>query len=374
MDIDWASSDSHLLFNPRFPLEEKKRLLQLFERAPIPKGHICLGSSGSTSTGEMKWVILSKEALLRSADAVNVHLECDSKDIWLNPLPDFHVGGLSIWARAHLSGADVVDYKRLSQGIWDPEKFHVLLGEHNVTLTALVPTQVYDLVIRGLKAPPSLRSIIVGGGALSSALYASGCALGWNLLPSYGMTECASQVATAVPGSPSPQLRILSHVEASISPEEKIRIKSPALLTAYACESQGRLVLIDPKEGNWLLTEDFGEITQGFLKILGRGSNFYKIGGESVDLARLEATLERVRLSQQFPDDLALVAVPDERLGHVIHLAVTPQVSSRKIERLLQAYHHCVLPFEKIRKIHVMDEIPRSPLKKLLRYKLLRKL
>ena len=41
-----------------------------------------------------------------------------------------------------------------------------------------------------------------GGGAVSDELYRDARALGWRVLPSYGMTECCSQVATALSDSP----------------------------------------------------------------------------------------------------------------------------------------------------------------------------
>ena len=38
---------------------------------------------------------------------------------------------------------------------------------------------------------------MTGGGALDPSLYKQARDLGWPLLPSYGLTECGSQVATA---------------------------------------------------------------------------------------------------------------------------------------------------------------------------------
>jgi acyl-coenzyme A synthetase/AMP-(fatty) acid ligase len=56
--------------------------------------------------------------------------------------------------------------------------------------------------------------------------------------------------------------------------------------------------------------------------------------------------------------------MPDERLGHVIHLATTIEPT------FADAFNARVHPFERIRAIHRVDEIPRSPLGKLLRAEL----
>jgi o-succinylbenzoate---CoA ligase len=187
VDIDWLSTDSHVLLNPRMPEEERRRLESLVVDLP---GHVWLATSGTT--GALKLTALSKRALLASAAAVNRHLQSDDRDVWLCVLPTFHVGGLGIYARAFLSGARVVTS-----------------GWEDVTLASLVPAQVTDLVRDRVEAPPSLRAVVVGGGALSEELYAAARALGWPLLPSYGMTECCSQVATATPEEGPPASRRL---------------------------------------------------------------------------------------------------------------------------------------------------------------------
>ncbi len=211
------------------------------------KGHIWLATSGTTSSP--KWVALSKDAILTSAGAVNQHLKSDASDVWVNPLPDFHVGGLGIWARSFLSGTKVYPFKPKR---WDVYGYHRTLHDIKATLTSLVPTQVYDLVHKKLQPPQTLRAIIVGGGALPESLYHEAIQLGWRLLPSFGLTECASQVATAKHGSKD--LHILPHVTLKIDDDGYICIKSTSLLTTYSTT--------DPKVNGWFKTEDKGHISE----------------------------------------------------------------------------------------------------------------
>lgn len=162
--IPWDAPSTEILLNPRMPSDEATRVRSLIERTAPLAAHVWLTTSGST--GRLKPVALSKRALLVSAAAVNRHLESDAEDIWLNVLPTFHVGGLGIHARAHLSGARVV-----AVDAWSVETFVAALATHGVTLTALVPTQVFDLVRAERAAPPSLRALVVGGAALDERLY-----------------------------------------------------------------------------------------------------------------------------------------------------------------------------------------------------------
>jgi O-succinylbenzoic acid--CoA ligase len=344
--IDWESDESHVLLNPRMPAEERRVLESYSTELP---GHLWLATSGTT--GALKLTALSKRAMLASAAAVNRHLASDANDVWSCVLPTFHVGGLGILARAHLSGARVI------VSAWDAKEF---AAAEEVTLASLVPAQVADLVAARLRPPRQLRAIVVGGAALPQPVYEDAQSLGWPVLPSYGMTETCSQVATAVPGSPS--LLLLDHVQARVESDGRLGFAGESLLTGYGT-AEG---FIDPKVAGWLTTDDLGEVQGRALRVAGRRGEFVKIGGESVDLARLDAILATIAA-----DAAAVIAVPDKRLGHVIHLAVTVGSDAGAIEEAFRAKVH---PFERPRQVHVVPTIPRSALGKLMRAALLEQL
>jgi len=341
--IDWQSDASHVLLNPRMPERERATL----ESYVIPlRRHIWLATSGTT--GALKMTALSKDAMLASAAAVNRRLESTADDVWGCVLPTFHVGGLGIYARAHLSGARVVSMP------WSASEF---AGRRDLTLASLVPAQVSDLVTGGWSAQPSLRAIVVGGGALSTSLYEEAWELGWPVLPSYGMTETCSQVATAEPGSAA--LVMLDHAEAGVEADGRLRFKGTSLLAGYGT-AEG---FVDPRQDGWFVTNDIGEVRGRELRVLGRSGEFVKIGGESVVLARLDRIVESVAGPKA-----AVVAVPDARLGHVICLAVERGADEDAVSR---AYDAQVLPFERARRVVMVDRLPRTELGKLRRAALL---
>lgn len=335
--IDWNSDAQHVLLNPRMPDIERSQL----ERAvPAMPGHVFVATSGTT--GALKLVALSKEALLASAAAVNERLQITRDDILCRVLPMFHVGGLGVVARAHLSGA------RLMEMEWSVEAF----VECGATVASLVPAQVHDLVRSARRAPATIREILVGGGSFEAQLQRDARALGWPVLASYGMTECGSTVTV--------EDVLLPHIDARQEPDGRLAFRGSSLLTAYVLEDG---TVVDPKIGGWLISEDFGDLAGRSLHVRGRAIDFVKIGGESVDLNRLDGILNSFRGDV----DVALVAVPDERLGHVIHAAATGDAAG-----VVESFNARVAPFERIRATHRVGTIPRSGLGKLLRGELAR--
>ena len=330
--IDFESAESHLLLNPRMPAGERERLIV----PPLP-AHVFVTTSGST--GAVKLVALSKAAILASAAAVNGYFGITRDDVFAAVLPPFHVGGLGIYARAYLSGARVIEME------WDPQAF----AGSDATIASLVPAQVHDLVERRLRPNPALRAILVGGAAFDPQLGARARAHGWPVHASYGMSECASTIAVGE------RLELLPHLEARIDVDGRLALRGSSLFTGYVEDG----VLTDPKVDGWFISEDRAELDGRTLTISGRPSDFVKIGGESVDLRRLDRILASITF------DAALFAAPDERLGHVIHLAMT-----RDDPRAVDEFNARVLPFERARAVHRVDEIPRSPLGKLLRREL----
>lgn len=344
--IDWESGESHVFLNPRMPAPDRATLESYVSALP---GHIWLATSGTT--GSLKMTALSKQAMLASAAAVNRRFESNAHDVWCCVLPTFHVGGLGIYARAHLSGANVFAMR------WDPQRF---AAREDVTLASLVPAQVRDLVALGLQAKNNLRAIVVGGGALAQPIYDSALELGWPVLPSYGMTETCSQIATAELGSP--ELVLLDHAEVRTVGDGLLEVRCGSLLTGYGT-AEG---FIDPKRDGWFLTSDLGTVEGRALRITGRSGEFVKIGGESVELARLDAILAPIA-----GEHAAVLALPDERLGHIVALATDRQVDSAAVAA---AFNASVLPFERARSIIIVDCIPRTELGKLMRQQLIAEL
>lgn len=375
----WQSTGTQIMLNPRWPAIELARLQELaetFSNGDL-QNHIWVASSGSSSSSEnsVKLIALSRAAFLASAKAVNTHLQSTADDVWGQVLPPFHVGGLGIEARSWLSGSRVVDALGLGHQ-WNALQFLEICERQKVTLSALVPTQVFDLVSLRTKAPASLRAIVVGGAALSDDLYHQALDLGWPLLPSYGATETCSQVATAdlrSIGHRERKLVMLSHAKARVSSSGFLEFSGSSLLSGYAQWRGTEKFFEDPKNDGWITTQDRGEISDEHGRQVliphGRDSEFVKISGEGVHLLKLNEILAGVmqKISPAAVQQVVVIAAPDARTENRIEIVIgTDQLSAADVLHLCQQFNALVAPYEKIRKEHFIGEIPRSALGKVL--------
>lgn len=315
----YPEADQALLVNPRAPEDWRRRLLDA--EFPDLQNHLWLASSGTS--GRLKAVALSRAAIEASARAVNERLCATSSDFWLNPLPLFHVGGLGNIVRAALAGGPCQSLEG-----WDAREFARLAARCEATLTSLVPAQVHDLVAAGLECPPSLRAVVIGGGSLGESLRVRAAGLGWPLLPSYGMTEAASQVATAMPGAEDfSWLPLLDHIEARVSEGDRLELRGASLLTGWILfDPNGSAHWEDPKRDGWFRTSDRAELRDGKLRFLGRMDDLVKIRGELVDVAALERELQ-ARVSSGL---LRIDSLPDARNG--IALTVVAENAAAEAE------------------------------------------
>lgn len=372
--FDWQGEDNSILYNTRSLSGLTTPLKNILNKTRL-KSHFLIASSGTSQTeaSDTKWIALSKSALLTSAASVNKKIESNKNDIWLNVLPDFHVGGLSIWARAYLSQAKVIKPPLNSTSTtptsWNARFFYDDCINLRPTLCSLVPTQLFDLVELNLKAPPSLRAVFIGGSALPKTTFEKALSLDWKLILTYGMTETSSQVAaTDINGE---ELFLLPHIEAK-SEERALLFKGDSLFTGYLT-LEG---LIDPKINGWFKSNDFGEINtvsdRTQLIFLGRASEHIKIGGELVSLTKLDRILDQVRNEIDFKDTIAIVALSDQRLENIIGIAIenTTSQNQNKLDLLVEHFNDRVLPFEKIRAIKQVKNMPFNELGKLQRAKL----
>jgi O-succinylbenzoic acid--CoA ligase len=361
--IDWQSGESHLLLNPARRGANGPRL----EMLPKLPGHIWLATSGtSANRSDLKLVALSKQAFLASAAAVNAHLQVQREDSWFLALPDFHVGGLSISARAHLSSASVKRWPGVGEK-WNVRNFYTDLGDSYSTLVSLVPTQVWDLISLELSAPKFLKAAIVGGATLSHTLYERGRLLGWPLLPTYGFTECCSQVATADPESLTraevPRLRILSHVIAKIGADLQLSVKSPSLLTGVATITDQKVQFQDPKENGWFHTQDKVDLSGDALSFLGRSDDCIKINGKIVSQLALQNLLERIMSESGWREEAAIVTLNDPRRGNRVALAMATR-DKTLLAAVTEKFNQEVLPHERIRESEMVPSLPRTDLGK----------
>ncbi len=336
---------------------------------PLLESTVLFETSGSS--GKPKWVVISKSALLASAAAVNEHLEISSSSCWGLALPLHHVGGFGIAARSYAASCKL----RVFPQRWDAPAFADWLGKNAVTHSSLVPTQVHDLVKNRLVAPSCLQAIIVGGGRLDSATGHAARALGWPVLASYGMTEAASQVATQGLSylndhyQPSP-IPILSNWQARVVTNELLEVSGPALFSGYVTLENG-VGHFTPRSSSWYITSDRVLLEDRLLSPLGRADTLVKVLGELVDPSEIEQELRSLAEGRLAIGSYAVLAVPDARAGHRLVPVFERQVAPELVAAVLAKYALLALGFRRLQPCFWIDTLPKSPLGKILKTKLL---
>jgi O-succinylbenzoic acid--CoA ligase len=231
--------------------------------------------STTGSGGEVKKVEIPALALIASAKAAHKYLGATAGNTWSLLLPTNHIAGINVLARSILLNTEIK------------------AADESADFTSIVPTQLHKALTEDailLKHLQSCKAVLVGGARLSESLLASASAVGINVVTTYGSTEtCGGCVYNGTP---------LDGVEIQIV-DGLIEIKAPEM-----------------NSGEWIKTNDLGEIKDGKLLVNGRADDVIISGGENISLQRLEKFLENKFPGQNF---LAL-GLSDEKWGQALAL------------------------------------------------------
>ena len=242
---------------------------------PLLDNRLILRSSGSS--GPPKWIELSTLQLLLSAFGSTIRLGHSTSDCWLCCMPLHHIGGVSILFRALFNNTKVIVHDS-----FDADHVLSTLLSEPVTLISVVPAMLQKLLSAANKRDlnrigTKLRAVLVGGQHAPRELLEVARAAGLPVTPTWGMTETASQLATAHPGTLS-----------------KSDTVGPPLAFARLWQSdEGRLGVEGPMTpGGHLLTNDLGKISDSRALVTGRIDSVIISGGEKIDLRTIEKVLE----------------------------------------------------------------------------------
>lgn len=353
-DIRWQDATSYLLFNPRTDDKNKEIYLRLVDVVQTYPSYFWLMTSGSQAFP--KAVGLKKTAVLTAAKALSEAYDFRAEENWLCCLPHFHIGGLSIWARAEVAKQNVI------LGEWQKDNLKELFSQETIHWCSLVPTQVFDVLKAKLKAPKSLRGVFVGGGALSSELDEEARAQGWPILTTYGMTEASSQIATR--RRADEELKPLPHLELHSDPAKRLGIKGPSVVDQMATWNGEKWTLEDPRDAKQIYwTQDLVEIKNDRLVVLGRQDDLKKTRGELVSQSQLQARLETCLKELKLGQQAVVFFQPDDRLENRICLAIEANIWASS-KSLVQSFNQHSLPYERIESVYILKKIPRSDLGK----------
>jgi len=289
-------------------------------------------TSGTES--KPKGVMHSHNTMLYGTRMMAKLLNLTDKDVIWAPSPLGHGTGF-LWG---MRQALMLGAKLVLQDIWDPEEALQLIETERCTFT-LSATPFVSMLLKspsaGTRDTSSLRIFACAGAPIprllgTEALEKIGCLL----IGMWGMSECF--VGSASPAEdakdklwgtdgktvPGGELAIFDESRTRILPpgkEGELATRGPHVALGYLNDPQ-RTKDTFSKDG-WLFSNDLAIIdTDGYIRIIGRKKDIINRGGLKVSARELEEFL----LQHPKVKEIAIVAVPDERLGEKSCAFVVP--------------------------------------------------
>ncbi|WP_345963105.1 4-coumarate--CoA ligase family protein [Streptomyces sp. BRB040] len=339
----------------------------------------------SGTTGTPKGVMLTHRQIATNLAQLEPSMPSGPGDRVLAVLPFFHIYGLTALMNAPLRlGATVVVLPR-----FDLEQFLAAIQNHRITSLYVAPPIVLALAKHPLVADYDLSSLkyIVSAAAPLDARLAAACSRRLGLPPvgqAYGMTELSpgthvvplDAMADAPPGTvgrliAGTEMRVVSLTDPGkdLPADEsgEILIRGPQIMKGYLGRPDATAAMID--EDGWLHTGDVGHVdTDGWLFVVDRVKELIKYKGFQVAPAELEALL----LTHPGIADAAVIGEYNDDGNEVPHAFVVRQPAAPGLAEgeIMMYVAERVAPYKRVRKVTLVDAVPRAASGKILRRQL----
>jgi acyl-CoA synthetase (AMP-forming)/AMP-acid ligase II len=300
----------------------------------------------SGTTGRPKGAMNSANTKLAGLRGFLSELKPAVSDIWAVASPMVHnAGWLYSYLPALLSGATSVIVPR-----GDPEEMLRVLEREEVTIAFLVPTHAADLLAVWRRNPEQWRlrlRFVLTGAAASPPGQVAALADAWGCVPisMYGQTECqanlfsrpdddvsvaANTVGRACPGA-EVALRSPDTGEVLVQGVGEVVTRGPLVFLGYF-EDQSATSAAFTKD-DWFRSGDLGQWAGENMRIVGRIKEVINRGGAIV----VPEDVERALDGCPGMTEVAVVGVPDARLGESVCVCVVGSVTLESIREHLHA-------------------------------------
>jgi cyclohexanecarboxylate-CoA ligase len=333
----------------------------------------------SGTTGEPKGSLMTGGTLSQAAAMEIRHLGLDASDAVYIPSPLAHQTGFlyGMWL------AMVLGVPQIIQAVWDPRRALQALREGEGTFVQAATPFLADLVKAveaGEEAPEKLRVFVATGAAVPRGLAERATrVLGTAVCGAFGTTETCLGALSAPTDEPVKvwgtdgralegiKLRITDDngVVQAAGTEGNFEILSPTNFQGYL--DRPDLTAEAYTADGWYKTGDLGIIDEsGYIRITGRIKDVINRGGEKVPVAEIENLL----YDHPDVDDVAVVAMPDERLGERACAFVVPKSGSKiNFEQMISYLDdHQVAKYYWPERLELIDVLPRNAAGKIQKF------
>jgi len=322
----------------------------------------------SGTTGRSKGVVCAHRQSLSAPAAWAACGKITSDDRYLCINPFFHNFGYKAGILACLqTGATLIP-----QLTFDPEQAMRAVRDQRITVLPGPPT-IYQTLLDHPKRRDydlsSLRFAVTGAATVPVVLIERmQSELDIDIvLTAYGLTEASGFGTMCRPEDDAATVattcgRPIADFELRIdNPDDtgagEVLLRGPNVMLGYLDDPEATAAAVD--SDGWLHTGDIGTVDDaGNLRITDRLKDMYICGGFNVYPAEVEQALMRL----DGVADVAVIGVPDERLGEVGKAFVVHRPDAELDERAVIAYSREHLAnFKAPRSVVFLDALPRNP-------------
>lgn len=342
----------------------------------------------SGTTGYPKGAMVSHLGNLRvnSEWARLVGMQTGDRYLMVNPF--FHSFGY----RAGILACLLMRATIIPLAVFDVEAVLRLIEKERVTVFPGAPTVYTSLLAHPEFASydvSSVRLAVTGATVVPvPLLHRMRDELGFrDVITAYGLTETCGTATVCPPDADleristscgraitGTELRIVGADGEQLPPgaQGEVLVRGYNVMLGYFEDPAATALAIDAE--GWLHTGDVGWVDpEGYLRITDRFKDVYMVGGFNV----YPAEVERVLREHPAVDDVAVVGVPDDRMGEVgsafVQTAPGWDGDEAALADELQAWcHERLANFKRPRQFSVVTTMPRTPSGKIQKFKLTR--
>ncbi|WP_329352646.1 FadD3 family acyl-CoA ligase [Streptomyces sp. NBC_01261] len=333
----------------------------------------------SGTTGHPKGVMLTHGQSLRAYGWMAKEYAFEASDTFLVIPPFFHCFGYKAgWLASLMHGVTVIPMP-----VFDAGRALDLIAREKVSILLGPPTIFHDLVNHPDRTTydlSSLRVSMTGGTTIpESLIHAMKTELSFDIVMSaYGLTESTALVTTTRVGDseetvahttgsaiPGVQVRIVAAdgLDVPIGLDGEILVRGYNVTRGYWDDPDATAATIDAE--GWLHTGDIGRLDDdGNLAIVDRKKELYIVGGFNA----YPAEIEKLLLGCENVQQVAVIGVPDERLGEVgcAFVVAPPERTPTETEVIAWAREN-MANFKVPRHVRLVDQLPRNASQKVLK-------
>ncbi|MET9971791.1 FadD3 family acyl-CoA ligase [Streptomyces sp. NPDC006356] len=321
----------------------------------------------SGTTGRPKGVMTTHGQTLRLYAEWCDLAQLRQGDRYLIVNPFFHIFGYKAGLVASMiRGATV-----LPVPVFDVDRVLELVERERVTVLPGPPTLYHSLLeAGGGRDLSSLRVAVTGSADIPVELVRRiTTELPFtHLMTGYGLTE-AGTVTASRPGDPYEAVattvgRPCEGFEVRIADDREVLVRGYSVMRGYLDDPDATAEAIEPD--GWLHTGDLGELDDaGRLRIVGRKKDMFIVGGFNAYPAEIEGFL----LKHPAVAQVAVIGVPDARLGQVGKAYVVPRGEVTEAELISWAKEH-MAGFKVPRRVEFRSELPLNATGKVMKEQL----